>query len=462
MKSLGRYIWIISSVLGGLMIATACEKSARVETTRWHGDGPMPAVPFGAQETSQEVSTGGNKIKFQQQQVDGVPVEGTYLKSLERQGKPQFVAYRWISSPATSLRKKILKYKDEQPRILEKLYAHYADMKSKKLLMGPDLFLYEKGSLRLGWKAVFEEKDGTLILFKVDSALKLLDISQLGSQFVDATAALFPKGPLKSDLSDVVLKNLFENQNLESMPVLMRTEADQVATSEKNQFRFSSEDLRFSQVQSFFYVTESLRWFAKSFGFELPFRLEVETQKGYPQKTNTAFYYLRKIRLGEGDDVAYSRIPLDPSIVTHESVHAVVEAVAHLPYEGEGGSLNEAFADFFTALQLDNPRMGEAAYKKEPFKRNIQNDLLASQKNGGLYHDSLLVSGLLWAVRGEVGKEIASRLAWNTLLRLTPDSDFATFADELMRSLSQESNEVQNKIRDVYKNRGWSEVKNET
>ena len=460
MKNFGRFSWMISSALSGLIIATACEKTARVETTRWHGDGPVPAVPTGIQSQQAEISVGKQKLKLQQQTVDGIPVEGAYFKSLSRNGQPEFISYRWVSSSSASLREKISKAKDEPPEILEKMWGRFSEFKSKKLISGPEPFLYQKGALKLGWKATFEDRDGALVALKVDRSVKLLGVQILGSRFVDATAALFPKGPLKSDMNDVLLKNLFENRTLESDRILLRTEAEQIATSEKNQFRFPSDDVRFSQVQSFFYASESLRWFMKTLSFDLPFRLEVETQKGYPQKTNTAFYFQHKIRLGEGDDISYTRIPLDPSIVLHESVHAVVEAVAGLPYEGEGGSLNEAFADFFTACQLDNPRMGEASYRKEPYKRNIQNDFGLSQRNGGLYHDSLLVSGLLWAIRTDVSPEVALRLAWTTLLHLAPDSDFAIFQDELSRSLLTETSEVQNKVRDVLKKREWIENKN--
>jgi Zn-dependent metalloprotease len=140
--------------------------------------------------------------------------------------------------------------------------------------------------------------------------------------------------------------------------------------------------------------------------------------------------------LGLGDDQTYSHIPQDPSIVIHESVHALVDSIARLPYEGEGGSLNEAFADFFTALQLDNPNMGEAAYLKGPYRRTLANDFKLADKTGGLYHDSGIVSGALWDLRKSLGQDKARQIALSTLNRLTPGSDLADFGVQVKEVLS--------------------------
>jgi len=48
----------------------------------------------------------------------------------------------------------------------------------------------------------------------------------------------------------------------------------------------------------------------------------------------------------------------DPSVVFHEVAHAYVDELAGLPSQGEGGALNEGFADFFAAAIADNPAIG--------------------------------------------------------------------------------------------------------
>jgi hypothetical protein len=446
-------------VFCGLMTSAACERPSRVLSTRWHGDSPVPAVPL-VQSQETKLLVGKEQIRWRYQQVDGVAVEGSFLKVIEKDGKENFMTYRVLDEKSLNLKSQVRFLRTQTKGMLEKIEAKFPGFREMKWQSGPELKILMEPKVRLIWETSFESKTGELLLLMVDEKLKLVDIRTLGSRFAEATAALFPKGPLKSEVSDVRLKNLLNPGHLESDQVLVKTEADAIAVGERNQFRFASEDIRFSQVQAYYFVAESLQWFQKTLQFSLPFRLEVETQKGYPSKLNTAFYYKQKMRLGEGDDLLYSRIPLDPSIVIHESVHAVIEAVAGLPYEGEGGSLNEAYADFLTAMQLENPRLGEASYRKEPFKRNIENDLKYSQKNGGLYHDSLMVSGLLWNIRNDVNPATALRLAWKALLHLGPDSNFQVWIDELNRAISTETPETQNRVKTLMKARDWIENEN--
>ncbi len=458
MKCRSQLLQMVCPVLV-LLNLTSCERSSRMLTTRWHGQGPVPAGPSeGRQDKAVPLSAGADQIYFENQKLEGVPVQGAFFKRLEKEGRPLFVASRWMSGTQSSWKRLIQKMRASEGQVRARVETLFPGYRQMKWLSGPDLVIETKPKIQPVWRMLFELKNGELIALTVDEKLRLLDSRREGSQFGEAMAFLFPKGPLRSEISNVKLNEALTALHLESDRVLLRTEADVEATAEKNQFHYSSDDLRFSQVQAYYFVSESMQWFEKNFQLKMPFRVEVETQKGFPGKTNTAFYYQHRIRLGEGDEISYSRIPLDPSIVIHESIHAVNEAVSALPYEGEGGSLNEAYADFWTAMQLDNPRLGEVSYRKEPFKRSLENDLKLSQKNGGLYHDSLIVSGLLWNIRTELGPEVARRVAWKTLLRLTPDSDFAIWLDEFSRVLSEEPAEIQNKIRGIVKNRGWNEI----
>lgn len=133
----------------------------------------------------------------------------------------------------------------------------------------------------------------------------------------------------------------------------------------------------------------------------------------------------------DSDDEIYSHLSQDPSVVIHESVHAFVDIVAGLPFEGEGGSINEGFADFFTAVQLNNPNMAESSYLKGPFRRSVVNSVVLDEKNGGLYHDSAIVSGVLWDLHERFGRDTGLKLSAYTLNRLVPGSDFKDFGDSL-------------------------------
>ena len=162
-------------------------------------------------------------------------------------------------------------------------------------------------------------------------------------------------------------------------------------------------------------------------------RLHAVVGVGYPEKTNTAFYFENKIRLGRGDDIDYAMLAADPSIVYHESFHGLIDGLARLPFEGEGGSLNEGFADFFTCAALNRPFVGESAYLKAPYKRTIQSAMTLAEKTGGLYHDSQIISSLLWEIRTKLGNAKSLKIAADTLVELNPNSDFTDFNNQLLK-----------------------------
>ncbi len=441
-------------------IQISCTQTASYTTVRWVGQGEEPPTPPGVDSHKGLQSIGDKELTLQFQKVEGVEIEGSYYKKITDKGQAEFVDYRWMSKIPLSVRRDLVLMRAQKPFVLSYFLKSHEAFSSSDLYRGPELVIQADGVIEdvaeVHWKLIFEEKDGTLQAYYLNKDLQIVTQKRLGSEFIDATANLFPSGPLKSDLQEVLLRGLLSNKELSSAAVRITTEADQVALpGEKNELNFTVNDIRFSQVQVFFYMSEALNWFEKNLNFHLPFVLEAETQKGYPEKTNTAFYFQQKIRLGEGDGEVFDRIPMDPSIVTHESLHAIIESVAGLPYDKQGGSLNEAFADFFTAVQLGNPKMGEASYKKGPFKRTIENDLKLQDAKDKLYYDSGIVSGLLWGLYKKLGHQKGTVVAWKTLLRLNPYSDFVGFKQELLAVIEQESPDLQKKAMVELKDRGW-------
>lgn len=75
-------------------------------------------------------------------------------------------------------------------------------------------------------------------------------------------------------------------------------------------------------------------------------------------------------------------------------------------------------SDFLTTLQL-NHLVGEVAFKSYHL-RTVKNDLKFSEKTGGLYGDSAIISGLLWNLKEALGDELAGKTAVNTLMLLGP------------------------------------------
>ena len=117
----------------------------------------------------------------------------------------------------------------------------------------------------------------------------------------------------------------------------------------------------------------------------------------------------------------------------HEAVHALVDRVARLPFQGEGGSINEAYADFLAASYLDNPLMGEVSFKGGPYRRNLEERRSWQTLNGGLYNDSQVISSLFWAIRQNIGVQASLELAIATLRELFPDDDLASFRQLLFQ-----------------------------
>ncbi|MBK9323542.1 MAG: hypothetical protein IPM97_11475 [Bdellovibrionaceae bacterium] len=452
---------MIRVVLLGCLVAlqVSCTQNAPFTTARWVGQGEMPPTPPGVESQKGLQTIGEKGLVLQFQKIEDVEVEGSYYKKISDKGQAELIDYRWMSKVPLSVRRDLILMRAQKAFVLRSFLKAHEAFSPSDLYRGPELVVRADdidGVADVFWKLIFEEKDGTLQAYYLNKDFLVVIQKRLGSEFIDATANLFPNGPLKSDLQEVLLRGLLSNKELSSSAIKITTEADQIALpGEKNELNFTVNDIRFSQVQVFFYLSEALSWFEKNLSFRLPFVLEAETQKGYPEKTNTAFYFQQRIRLGEGDGEVFDRIPMDPSIVTHESLHAVIESVAGLPYDKQGGSLNEAFADFFTAVQLANPKMGETSYKKAPFKRTIENDLKLQDVNDKLYHDSGIVSGLLWGMYKKLGNQSGISVAWKTLLRLNPYSDFMGFKQELIAVIEQESPDVQKKAMAELKDRGW-------
>jgi hypothetical protein len=439
--------------LGFWIFLAACSDPLTLKTSRWNQDGPVPARPQGLSKDEPPLVLGNKSMLFQSQKINGVEIEGSYYKEIGN-GRPEFIVSNWALSIPKNIENKIHWMKSIQSRVKAKFLEKYPAWAKGSVYQSPEIVIQE-GEPR--WKIVVESQAGRLLGIYLNSNFEIQKIHDLGSSLENAAATLFPEGPLMSQLQKVLLLNLKDNKALISNSLHVMTQSNQVAVAENSQFIYPVDDRRFEQVQVFFYISKLLNWCERSLGFQLPFVLEAETSVGFPEKTNTAFYYQGRIRLGDGDDVVFSQIPLDPSIVYHESFHSFIDAVAKLPFQGEGGSLNEGFADFLTAIFTGNPNLGEASYKLAPLKRTVKNNFLFAEKNGGLYHDSGIVSGLLWSIQDSLGREQGLEIAWQTLTRLTPDSNFNSFLLELQSVISQLPAEQQKKVQAVLQKRGWIE-----
>ena len=164
-------------------------------------------------------------------------------------------------------------------------------------------------------------------------------------------------------------------------------------------------------------------------GAEIKAPLEVRLHIGNNGVSNAAFYHKDIIYLGTGDGEIYRDIPRDPSVVIHESMHALIDAYSGLPSEGEGGAFNEGFADFFTALVLKNPHMADSSYLKGPYRRTLTNDLKAYRDfSEGTYKSGSIIAGTFWDMRSFLDDQKLAKLAFHVLTRLGSGARFDEFA----------------------------------
>jgi hypothetical protein len=438
-----------------------CSDKYRYENYRWSRNQATPPVSsslesrfFGRAFSQFDLGSeqGRSDLIFVTQKIQGVDVDGSYYKEL-RNSETIFKSYRWLVDVPWSLRLKIFWEQLKTP-LVRFQFMQQQEFKNLPLFQEPRLVLKDQELL---WKFSFLTPRGEIYGIDWSSERGVLSKGFWGSGAQTAVGSLFPEGPLRSQIQKVLLPELQGLQALSTPKVRVFTQSSRPVFSEGSEFVYDLDDDRFQQVQVFYYLSRLLQWTENNLGFQIPFPVEAETQIGFPERTNTAFYYQRRIRLGEGDGVVFSKMSLDPSIVTHEGFHSVIDAVARLPFQGEGGSLNEGLADFLTAILLGNPRLGEFSYKKGPFKRSIANNLSRRDMKGTLYGDSGVISGLLWELAQKLGPDLGLSLGWETLLRLNPTSRFSDFELELREVISQIPDETNRlKAQQIFSNRGWS------
>lgn len=438
---------------------TACGKHDGLKSFEWTPGSSSQSLNQISSETfkvASLVDTKFDRIEILNQKIGSAVVSGSYFKKVyDKNGSLVYAAAAFTEDKKGADLQAIDALELQKDSVVSELQSRYPQLR-KFEFEKPELVLDQKASrLELLWQVVYFDSKGLAWQLKVSPLYKIKSVDRVGSQFHAVPALVFPSGPKYSALQEVILNNLVGDGTLSSQTLKVST-LSSAKLSISDSAKYNPPDERFDQVQVYFFINSAINWFNTNLGVRLPQALDVQVHVGYPEKTNTAFYYQNRIRVGTGDDVTYTKIPLDPSVITHETCHALVEAIARLPFEGEGGSINEGYADFITATQLNRPNMGEVAYLKGPFRRTVDNDLKLQSKNGGLYHDSGIVSGTLWSLHKKIGSPKAVELAMKTLSQLNPQSDLNDFGKKLQlavdASLTGKEHEA---AAQIMRDRGW-------
>lgn len=263
----------------------------------------------------------------------------------------------------------------------------------------------------------------------------LLETGEVAVPGLDGKAMVFPLGPKWSEVTEVPLRQLSGDGTLSSRFFRVVSALNLDVRSPNLLFFFPESDRRFDLSQVYFTIEKSLQWMQEQLGVALKAPLEVKLHIGNNGVSNAAFYHQNVIYLGTGDGVTYKDLTRDPSVVVHESIHAMIDTYAGLPSEGEGGSFNEGFADFFTALILKNPHMGNNSYMKGPYRRTLENDFKAYRDFAdGTYKNGSVIAGTLWDMRAILSDEKLAQLAFRTLTRMGRGARFDDFASAVVHA----------------------------
>ena len=437
-------------------MSMGCQKKEKFQYSEWTAVQPenvkSSMLNIDHEKSQVAVKYKNKTIAFYRQSYLGIPIYNSFLKTLSDKKEIVHIQAQTIET------KNFEAFKKNQNSHLD--FAFLLKNKNSsfdkiEIINSEDIIYLEKSKPLHLILVNFFDRTGVpyKAFFKLDGTL--VDLARTGSHFADINTSLYTEGPKLGGLTDLTLKSMSATPSLSNSVIAVNSEADKKITTLRPILKFDPKDERFDQLQVFYYLDKSFQWMKDNLNVRIPTSIEAVVHMGFPEKTNSAFYYQSKIRIGKGDDVTYSNIPQDASIIYHESFHALIDGVAHLSYEGENGSLNEAFADFFTCLMTDRPYLGESSYLKGPFKRNLNQGFKYSEKTGGLYHDSLIVSSLLWELKEKMGSAKAKTLAIETLILLNPASDLKMFSQKLIEVSKTLSADDQNTVLQTVNNKGF-------
>lgn len=446
--------------LGGLALSLSVfTGQPKWVTQTWQEGQPAERLPtppnLGSAEQVYRLQ--GQTLSIQQQHVAGVPVEGSYLKVVSRGSQPTWVKARFIPVERLPRASRIERELSRVKHVQAQSESLAGDLGCTMRAEAKPVLRWSRGNFRLFFVRPCESPHGEMFEVAFNSRGSMVSREIAGSHFNwgSARVTLFPRGPKLSGLevTDVAVAD---------RPFFLLTPSVEVTSDAGIKIRDMNElelvrtgDPSFDMVQAYYYSSTALRWVEDKLKMKMD-RLKVRTHVGHPEKSNVAFYFGREVRLGEGDDVSFSKIPWDPSIVVHEVMHGVIEALTGLPFKGEQGSMQEALADSLTALHLNSPLMGAVAYKGGPFQRNLQNNMKFTDRDGKMYHDSLIVSGTVWEIKESVGDDSAMDLVAFILARGTPDMRFNDVKQHMQSWLQSCSlGERCDRIGSILSHRGW-------
>jgi Zn-dependent metalloprotease len=451
-------------ILLSLLLSTvACQKSLNLKQVRWTANSKakkpdLENINF--KNTDSPVRIYGEIVERSQQKIGGTKIEGSFLQKIyNAKGDLQFLTGKYEVLSDSNLQKKAEDFDVAKYKALEVIKRKYLPLQKAAYVFAPEAIIsLEEGVPKFHWLIDYISEDNTSVTsLRVSEDYAIEAIKNVGSCFQEKMSLVFPFGPKLSELKEELLRGLLGDGSLSNTKFMLTSNDGRAVKEENGAFSFTPEDDRFDHVQSYFFIQKTLDYAETFWNFNLAFPLRVQLRAGFPEKSNTSFYYKGQVRIGDGDGVSYQSIPRDPSILSHEVMHAIIESLSGMSTEGEAGSLNEGFADFLTAAIWDNPMLGHTAYKKGPYKRTVSNTITMAEKNGGLYHDSGILSGSFWEIRYALGSEKSQSLALKTITRLGAQPKFSDLKPAVIDAMNSLGWSIVDtaRVEDILNNRGW-------
>jgi hypothetical protein len=424
-------------------VLISCAPKITPHSGEWSGAGSGTELQDISFKSISQVKSAQNEILLEGQTYMGFEIQDGFRKKLTKDSQAEWTRSTWIDSSDLTREKQWMIWRAQLDSKWNKFFIRNPGYQGWKILSPPRYVARAKHGFHPSLLIALESTKGEVWEISMGRHGEIERAVQAGSNFqsrmkagFDVSALVFPLGPKKSGIKNVLFDSLISVAPVSNAHVSIDSQATEKLQG-PGPYQYPLTDPRSDEMHVFHFINTFYSWIEKTWSITQPFHVSVITHMGYPEKTNAAFYYENLIRLGTGDDVSFSRLALDPTIVVHESCHGIIEALARLPYQGEGGSLNEGFADAITTLYLKSPYLGDSSYLKEPYRRAVNKPLAMNLKNGNLYHDSLIVSGFFWQMREQVGDAKTWNLVLLTLRRLLPNSNFADFSKQLHKAAEE-------------------------
>jgi len=385
-----------------------------------------------------KLKVGNETIIKDFQYIDGIKVQDSWIQIIRNSlGMAVYAQGATIPEVSVKMLKNKIASASKNTKYLNEFIDENSELKLAKQIFSTKLeIVHNKDSKNFepAWSVEYiDAQEKSVWRMVISPEGKLIEKRDIAAHLAEGRAEIFPKGPRWSDLSVVSLPGMLGDGSLTNPLFRVESALGNNAWSANLFFQYNTNDPRFDEVQDYYYINQATDWLAQKVDAKLTEPLSVVIH--YGEASNSSFYYHNQIRIGSGDGETYKDIPKDPSVVIHELIHAYVDTYSGLDTQGEAGALNEAFADFFTACILDNPRMGESSYLKGPYRRNIENQLKAYVDfSSSMYNNSTVISGTFWELRKNLGTDKAANLAFRTMLRLGKQSAFADFTPAIINA----------------------------